>query len=136
MPSGARQASGNWVIPNELGKELGNDRREHPPPYCKIKSPDAVCGICAHRVPDSPALRESAGGRDQRDKELIRSVSPFTAVAQGVFLQEVKGLFFKPAVVSELNHQGYIAEPLAGCLQVVGVLLRDMPSKLFTDGRL
>ena len=25
MPGGARPASGNWVIPNALGSELGND---------------------------------------------------------------------------------------------------------------
>jgi len=24
MPNGARRVSGNWVIPNEIGNELGN----------------------------------------------------------------------------------------------------------------
>jgi hypothetical protein len=27
VPSGARPESGNWVIPNELGNELGNNIR-------------------------------------------------------------------------------------------------------------
>ena len=27
-PNGARRASGNWVIPNEVGNELGNNDKE------------------------------------------------------------------------------------------------------------
>ncbi len=28
MPNGARLVNGNWVIPNELGNEIGNDMRK------------------------------------------------------------------------------------------------------------
>jgi hypothetical protein len=28
MPNGAKPESGNWVLPNELGNELGNNERK------------------------------------------------------------------------------------------------------------
>ena len=41
MPNGARPESGNWVIPNELGNELGNNMRKArqlmAPPDKKVK---------------------------------------------------------------------------------------------------
>ena len=45
------------------------------------------------------------------------------AVTHVVFLEEVKGLFFMPAVVSELNDHRNIAEPVPRSLQIVSILL-------------
>jgi hypothetical protein len=37
MLNGARPESGNWVIPNELGNELGNDGRKDMDTYYALK---------------------------------------------------------------------------------------------------
>jgi hypothetical protein len=46
VPSGARPESGNWVTPNELGNELGNDEREASATYYVLIGD--LLKICVH----------------------------------------------------------------------------------------